>query len=71
VRRRFRTEDATFAITVTSRCPLCGKAIPRGKERLVVETDDPPRKIRVEVCGKCVAREVLAAIARRFRAKGG
>jgi hypothetical protein len=49
---------------------LCGKAIPRGTERLIVETDDPPRKIRVEVCGRCVAREVLLAIARRAAGEG-
>jgi hypothetical protein len=61
-----------FAITTTvsNRCPLCGKTIPRGKERLIIETDDPPRKVHVEVCGRCVAREVLAAIARRVACEG-
>jgi hypothetical protein len=59
-----------FAITVTSRCPLCGKTIPRGKERLIVETDDPPRKVRVEVCGRCVAGAVLEAIARGVACEG-
>jgi hypothetical protein len=44
---------------------LCGKTIPRGKERLIVEKDDPPRKIRVEVCGRCVAGAVLETLARR------
>jgi hypothetical protein len=49
---------------------LCGKAIPRGKERLIVEKDDPPRKVRVEVCGRCVARAVLEALARRIAGEG-
>src|SRR6516165_3914617 len=51
--RRRLTEDATFAVTITasSHCPLCGKTIPRGRERLIVETDDPPHKVHVEVCG--------------------
>jgi hypothetical protein len=59
-----------FAITVTSRCPLCGKTIRRGKERLIVEKDDPPRKVHVEVCGRCVARALLEAIARRVAGEG-
>jgi hypothetical protein len=45
----------TVTITASSYCPLCGKTIPSGKERLIVETDDPPRKVHVEVCGRCVA----------------
>ena len=61
-----------FAITstVSNRCPLCSKAIPRGKERLIVETDDGARKVHVEVCGRCVARAVLEAIARRVVGEG-
>ena len=42
----------------------------RSSSPLIVETDDPPRKVRVEVCGKRVAREVLAAIARRVACEG-
>jgi hypothetical protein len=64
---RVQTEDATFAVTTTvsSHCPLCGKTIRRGMERLIVETSDGARKAHAEVCGKCVAAAVLEAIARR------
>jgi hypothetical protein len=55
LRRRFKRRTPIFSITVTSLCPLCGKVIPRGKERLIVETGDPPHKVHVEVCGRCVA----------------
>jgi hypothetical protein len=48
---------------------LCGKTIRRGG-RLIVESDDPPRKVHVEVYGKCVAHEVLAPIARRVAREG-
>jgi hypothetical protein len=39
-------------------------------ERLIVETDDPPRKVRVEVCGRCVAHAVLETLARRVAGEG-
>jgi hypothetical protein len=35
-----------------------------------VETDDPPRKVRVKVCGRCTAAAVLEAIARRVACEG-
>jgi hypothetical protein len=43
---------------------MCGKGIGH-KGSLVIETDEPPRKTVVEVCGKCVANAVLEALARR------
>jgi hypothetical protein len=49
---------------------LCGKTIPRGKGRFIVETGDPPRKVRVEVCGRCTAAAVLEALARRVTCEG-
>jgi hypothetical protein len=49
---------------------LCGKTIPRGKERLTIEIDERLGKIRVEVCGRCVARAVLEVLARRTVGEG-
>jgi hypothetical protein len=55
---------------VADRTAGAGRSARNGKERLIVETDDPPRKVRVEVCGKCVAHKVLAPIARRVAREG-
>jgi hypothetical protein len=58
----------TITAKFPGNCLVCGRTIPGGEERLELGTEDPTLRVRVhgEVCQRCVAESVLAAIERRL-----
>jgi hypothetical protein len=53
LRRRLKRRTPCSRSQFMATCPLFGKTIPRVKERLTIEIDEPLGKVRVEVCGRC------------------
>jgi hypothetical protein len=58
----------TITAAHSGHCLVCGRTIPRGEERLELDTEAQwiNAKVMGAVCRRCVAESVLAAISQRL-----